>query len=33
MKIMLEEREKKKFESYEDLQDRVGFKGSSETYL
>ena len=26
MKIMLEEREKKKFESYEDLQDRVGFK-------
>ena len=26
MKTMLEEREKKKFESYEDLQDRVGFK-------
>ncbi len=26
MKIMLEEREKKKFESYEDLQERVGFK-------
>ena len=26
MKSMLEEREKKKFESYHDLQDRVGFK-------
>ncbi len=26
MKIMLEEREKKKFESYADLQERVGFK-------
>jgi putative nucleotide binding protein len=26
MKTMLEEREKKKFESYEDLQKRVGFK-------
>jgi putative nucleotide binding protein len=26
MKIMLEEREKKKFASYEDLQQRVGFK-------
>ncbi len=26
MKIMLEERDKKKFESYDDLQDRVGFK-------
>ena len=26
MKTMLEEREKKKFESYEDLQERVGFK-------
>ena len=26
MKIMLEEREKKKFESYDDLQNRVGFK-------
>ena len=26
MKTMLEEREKKKFESYMDLQDRVGFK-------
>ena len=26
MKIMLEEREKKKFESYLDLQERVGFK-------
>jgi len=26
MKIMLEEREKQKFESYQDLQDRVGFK-------
>ena len=26
MKIMLEEREKKKFESYGDLQERVGFK-------
>jgi len=26
MKIMLEEREKKKFESYIDLKDRVGFK-------
>ena len=26
MKIMLEERDKKKFESYEDLQERVGFK-------
>ncbi|MBT4216502.1 MAG: DUF655 domain-containing protein, partial [Nitrosopumilus sp.] len=26
MKIMLEEREKKKFESYADLKDRVGFK-------
>jgi len=26
MKNMLEEREKKKFESYSDLQDRVGFK-------
>ncbi|MFB5621820.1 MAG: DUF655 domain-containing protein [Candidatus Nitrosomaritimum yanchengensis] len=26
MKIMIEERDKKKFESYEDLQDRVGFK-------
>ena len=26
MKTMLEEREKKKFESYVDLQDRVGFK-------
>ncbi len=26
MKTMLEERDKKKFESYEDLQDRVGFK-------
>ena len=26
MKSMLEEREKKKFESYRDLQDRVGFK-------
>ena len=26
MKTMLEEREKNKFESYEDLQDRVGFK-------
>ena len=26
MKTMLEEREKKKFESYQDLQDRVGFK-------
>jgi len=26
MKIMLEEREKKKFESYVDLQERVGFK-------
>jgi len=26
MKTMLEEREKKRFESYEDLQDRVGFK-------
>ncbi len=26
MKIMLEEREQKKFESYVDLQDRVGFK-------
>ncbi len=26
MKIMLEEREKKKFESYQDLQERVGFK-------
>ena len=26
MKIMLEEREKQKFESYVDLQDRVGFK-------
>ena len=26
MKIMLEEREKQEFESYQDLQDRVGFK-------
>jgi len=26
MKIMLEERDQKKFESYEDLQERVGFK-------
>ena len=26
MKIMLEERDKKKFESYNDLQERVGFK-------
>ncbi len=26
MKTMLEEREKKKFDSYEDLQERVGFK-------
>jgi len=26
MKIMIEERDKKKFESYKDLQDRVGFK-------
>ena len=26
MKIMLEEREKQKFESYADLKDRVGFK-------
>ena len=26
MKIMLEEREKQKFESYKDLQERVGFK-------
>jgi putative nucleotide binding protein len=26
MKTMLEEREKKQFESYEDLQERVGFK-------
>ena len=26
MKTILEEREKKKFESYQDLQDRVGFK-------
>lgn len=26
MKTMLEEREKKQFESYQDLQDRVGFK-------
>ena len=26
MKIMLEERDKKKFESYADLQERVGFK-------
>ncbi len=26
MKTMLEEREKQKFESYLDLQDRVGFK-------
>ncbi len=26
MKTMLEEREKQKFESYQDLQDRVGFK-------
>ena len=26
MKTMLEERDKKKFESYEDLQERVGFK-------
>ena len=26
MKTMLEEREKKKFQSYEDLQERVGFK-------
>jgi len=26
MKIMLEEREKQKFESYQDLQERVGFK-------
>jgi putative nucleotide binding protein len=26
MKIMLEEREQKKFESYVDLKDRVGFK-------
>jgi putative nucleotide binding protein len=26
MKTMLEEREQKKFESYQDLQDRVGFK-------
>jgi len=26
MKIMLEEREKKKFQSYTDLQERVGFK-------
>ena len=26
MKIMFEERDKKKFESYKDLQDRVGFK-------
>jgi len=26
MKVMLEEREKKKFESFADLQDRVGFK-------
>ncbi len=26
MKIMLEERENKKFESYQDLQERVGFK-------
>ncbi len=26
MKTMLEEREKKKFENYKDLQDRVGFK-------
>ena len=26
MKTMLEERERKKFESYQDLQDRVGFK-------
>ena len=26
MKMMLEEREKKKFESYQDLQERVGFK-------
>ena len=26
MKTMLEEREKKKFENYVDLQDRVGFK-------
>jgi putative nucleotide binding protein len=26
MKMMLEEREKKKFESYQDLQERIGFK-------
>lgn len=26
MKIMIEERDKKKFESYDDLQERVGFK-------
>ena len=26
MKIMIEEREKKKFQSYADLQERVGFK-------
>ena len=26
MKTMLEERDKKKFEGYQDLQDRVGFK-------
>ena len=26
MKTMLEEREKKKFEIYQDLQERVGFK-------
>ena len=26
MKTMLDEREKQKFESYQDLQDRVGFK-------
>ena len=26
MKTMLEERDKKKFESYDDLQERVGFK-------
>ena len=26
MKIMLEERDNKKFESYDDLQQRVGFK-------
>jgi putative nucleotide binding protein len=26
MKMMLEEREKKKFESYQDLEERIGFK-------